>query len=112
MQSRVLRPNDPRLQDPLWAQHPLKVIVQRHVLRVSMSNAATLEHAEKMSRPVYVVAARDDVDTAVPETAAEIKEILLTKASFKQTGKRQSLLLLCKGDACCWMVRLAPRWVL
>ena len=97
LQSRVLRPNDPRLQSPLWAQHPLKVIVQRHILRVSMSNAATLEHAEKMSCPVYVVAARDDVESAVPETVAEIKDLLQKKASFKQTGKRQSLLLLYEG---------------
>ena len=47
LKSRELRPNDARLQSPLWARHPLKVIVQRHLLRVSMSNAATLENAKK-----------------------------------------------------------------
>ena len=62
-----------------------------------MSNAATLEHAEKMSCPVYVVAARDDVESAVPDTVAEIKALLQKKASIKQTGKRQSLLLLYEG---------------
>ena len=97
LQSRVLRPKDPRLQSPLWAQHHLKDIVQRHVLRVSMSNAATLEHAEKMSCPVYVVAARDDVESAMQETVEAIKELLQQKASFKQTGKRQSLLILYEG---------------
>ena len=76
-----------------------------------MSNAATLEHAEKMSRPVYVVAARDDVDTAVPETAADIKEIPQNKASFKQTGKRQSLLLLYEGGRMLLDGKTAPRWV-
>ncbi len=97
LQSRVIRQDDPRLQSPLWKKNPLKLIVQRHALRVSMSNAAVLKHSTKMSSYVYLVAARDDVDTAVPEIASSVQEHLQQKASFKQTGRRQSVLMLYKG---------------
>ena len=43
------------------------------------------------------MAARDDVESAVADTVADIKAQLLQTASFKQTGKRQSLLLLYEG---------------
>ena len=49
-----------------------------------------------MKQAVYlVVVARDDIDCAVPKSVG-IKEMSQSKASYKQTRHKQSLLMLCK----------------
>ena len=73
------------------------MIVQRHTLRVSMSNAAVLEHADKMSSPVYLCAARDEVDTSQNETRENICSMLQTQNSPGNTGRKPSVLMLYKG---------------
>ena len=97
LQSLVLRSDDPRLRSSKWSSTPLKLIVQRHLLRVSMSDTATLHHAEAKQRPVYICAARDDVLTYDPEVAKEIQTLLQNKANYRDTGRRQSVLLLYEG---------------
>jgi hypothetical protein len=97
LQSRVIRPNDTRLSSTAWTKNPLKLIVQRHALRMSMSNTAVMEHAKDMTHPVYLVAARDDVDCALAETVQAIQEMMQSTSSYKKTGRKQSLLMLYKG---------------
>ena len=97
LQSLVLRENDDRLGSAVWQKSSLKMIVQRHTLRVSMSNAAVLEHADKMSSPVYLCAARDEVDTSQNETRENICSMLQSQNSLGNTGRKPSVLMLYKG---------------
>jgi hypothetical protein len=62
-----------------------------------MSNTAVMEHAKDMMHPVYLVAARDDVDCAVEETVQAIQDMMQSTSSYKKTGRKQSLLMLYKG---------------
>ena len=64
LESRLIRSNDARLQQPPFSTSPCKIIFQRHLLRSGMSNEAVLAQAPTMSSPVYLVVARDDVETA------------------------------------------------
>ena len=97
LQSLVLRENDDRLGSAVWQKSSLKMIVQRHTLRVSMSNAAVLEHADNMSSPVYLCAARDEVDTSQNETRENICSMLQSQNSLGNTSRKPSVLMLYKG---------------
>ena len=91
LQSLVLRENDDRLGSAVWQKSSLKMSVQRHTLRVSMSDAAVLERADKMSSPVYLCAARDDVASR----KMRLEKILAVCCRVKTSWETQAGSLLC-----------------
>ena len=102
LKSREIKPDDKRLLEPPFSTSPTKIIVQRHVLRVAMSNEAVLAQAPKMAREdvkksVYIVTARDDVETADEGIRSEVQSNLQNEHSLRKTARKASLLLLYEG---------------
>ena len=97
LQSLVIKPDDIRLIEPPFSTTPCKIIVQRHVLRSAMSNEAVLAQAPKMESPVYLVTARDDVETADDGIRSEVQSLLQNEHALRKTGRKPSLLLLYEG---------------
>ena len=75
-----------------------------------MSNAAVLEHADKMSSPVYLCAARDEVDTSQNETRENICSVLQTQNSLGNTDRKPSVLMLNKGARLLLAAWIVPLW--
>ena len=75
----------------------MNIIVQRHALRVAMSNASVLDSVQDLSTPVYIVAARDDVVTTEADTAEAVRQSLFQHYDFRKTGCLQSVLMLYVG---------------
>ena len=86
------------------------MIVQRHTLRVSKSNAAVPEHPDNMSSPVYLCADRDEVDTSQNETRENYFNMLQSQNSLGNTGRKPSVLMLYKGARLLLDGRLVPLW--
>ena len=97
LQSLVIQPGDERLNKRPFSASPCKIIVQRHVLRSAMSNEAVLAQAPKMSSPVYLVTARDDVETADDAIRSEVQRLLQNEHTLRKTAHKPSLLLLYEG---------------
>ena len=63
-----------------------------------MSNEAVLAQAPKISSPVFLVAARDDVETGDNGIRAEIQSLLQNEQTLRKTGRNTpSLLMLYEG---------------
>ena len=99
LKSREIQPDDKRLLEPPFSTSPSKIIVQRHVLRVAMSNEAVLAQAPNMARDdvkksVYIVTARHDVETADEGIRSEIQTLLQNENNLRKVAYKPSLLLL------------------
>ena len=97
LQSRVIQENDERLTKPPFSTSACKIIVQRHLLRCAMSNEAVLAQSPKMKTPVYLVTARDDVQTADAGIRAEVQSMLQNEHTLRKTARKPSLLLIYEG---------------
>ena len=75
----------------------MNIIVQRHALRVAMSNAAVFDSVQDLATPVYIVAARDDVVTTEADTAEAVRKSLLQQYDFRKTGCLQSVVMIYVG---------------
>ena len=73
------------------------MIVQRHILRSAMSNEAVLAQSPKMTSPVYLVTARDDVETSDEGIRSEIQCLLQNEHCLRKTARKPSLLLIYAG---------------
>jgi len=97
LNSLVIRPDDSRLLAPPFSTSPCKIIVQRHILRAAMSNEAVLAQAPTMRSSVYLVIARDDVDTADDGIRSEVQRLLQNEYTLRKTARKPSMLLIYEG---------------
>ena len=75
----------------------MNIIVQRHALRVAMSNAVVLDMSNNLTTPVCIVASHDEVASTEFDTAEAVRNWFLQQYDFRKTGRLQSVLVIYVG---------------
>ena len=97
LESRVLRAQDARLRSPPFSNSPLRVVVQRHVLRAALSHDALWQVAPSLHVPVYICTAYDVVWTPDETVADAVRRSLLETCAYRHTGNLESFVVLYEG---------------